>query len=161
MKKFTLIGLLIGALAVGVLLGGYIGARLTGQALGSLAYSKPEVDLAANAAQIAEWLAQLRLGDTNGAICNMENSLNLQVQTLASWDLVVWSDEPTRQIRNRWLVPVKVYRQSYPASGNDLLHANRLLATIPGRNPSNTCQSSICQLDDLRLARLAAATNSP
>ena len=78
MKKLTLIGLLIGTLAVGMIIGGYVGARLASRAFGMLAYSKPEVDLAANAAQTAAWLAELRLGETNSAINEMENTLNIQ-----------------------------------------------------------------------------------
>lgn len=161
MKKLTLIGLLIGALAVGMIIGGYVGARLASRAFGILAYAKPEVDMAANAAQVAEWLAELRLGETNSAISGMENTLNIQVQTLAQWDSVIWLDDKTRQARDRWLVPVKVYRESYPASGSDMAHANGLLSTIPGRSPTSTCKSGVCRLDDLRVAKLQSATNSP
>jgi hypothetical protein len=118
MKKFTLIGLLVGTLAVGMIIGGYVGARVASRAFGMLAYSRPEVDMAANAAQTAEWLAELRLGETNAAIRGMENIMNIQVQTLAAWDSVAMLDEKTRQARDRWLVPVKVYRESYPASGS-------------------------------------------
>ena len=161
MKKISFVGLLVGTLAVGMILGGYIGARLVGRAYDALAYSKPEVDMAANAAQTAEWLAELRLGDTNAAIDRMENNLSVQVQTLASWDEAVWLDERTLQARNRWLAPVKVYRQSFPASGSDMARANELLSTIPGRSPTSTCKSGICRLDDLRLARSRSRTNSP
>jgi hypothetical protein len=162
MKKLTLIGLLIGTLAVGMIIGGYVGARLASRAFGMLAYAKPEVDMAANAAQEAEWLAELRLGETNTAVSEMENTMNIQVETLAGWDSVglAW-DEKTRQARDRWLVPVKVYRDSYPASGSDMARANELLSTIPGRNPKSTCKSGVCRLDDLRLAKLQSVTNSP
>jgi hypothetical protein len=161
MKKLTLIGLLIGTLAVGMIVGGYVGARLASRAFGMLAYAKPEVDMAANAAQTAEWLAELRLGETKTAVSEMENSLNIQVQTLASWDEVIWLDDNTRQARDRWLVPVKVYRESYPVSGSDLAGANQLLSTIPGRNLKSACKSGVCRLDDLRLATLTTKTNSP
>jgi hypothetical protein len=161
MKKLTLIGLLIGTLAVGMIIGAYVGARLTSRAFGMLAYAKPEVDMAANAAQTAEWLAELRLGETNTAVSEMESSLNIQVQTLAQWDEVIWLDDKTRQARDRWLVPVKVYRESYPVSGSDMARANELLSTIPGRNPKSTCKSGVCRLDDLRLATLNTKTNSP
>jgi len=161
MKKFTLIGLLVGTLAVGMIIGGYAGARLASRAFGMLAYSKPEIDTAAHAAYLAEWLAELRLGETKTAISEMENDLNIQVQTLASWDEMIWLDEKTRQARDRWLVPVKVYRLSYPASGSDLAGANQLLSTIPGRNPKSTCKSGVCRLDDQRLAALNTNTNSP
>ena len=143
MKKITLLWLLVGTLAVGMIVGGYVGTQLASRAFGMLAYSKPEIDTAANAAQTAEWLAELRLGDTNAAIRNMENILNIQVQTLASWDEVIWLDEKTRQARDRWLVPVKVYRESYPVGGSDMIRANELLSTIPGRDPKSTCKSVV------------------
>jgi hypothetical protein len=161
MKKVTLIGLLVGALAVGMIIGGYVGARLAGRAFGMLAYSKPEVEMAAHTAQVAEWLAELRLGETEAAIKGMENILNIQMATFASWDSVVPLDEKTRQARDRWLVPVKVYRESYPATGSDLAGANELLSKIPGRNPTSVCKSGVCRLDDKRLATLNIKTNSP
>jgi len=161
MKKLTLIGLLIGTLAIGMIIGGYVGARLAGRAFGMLAYSKPEVDMAANTAQTAEWLAQLRLGEAQAVIKGMENNLNIAMATFASWDSVVPLDEKTRQARDRWLVPVKVYRLSYPASGSDLGAANELLNKISGRSPNSTCKNGICRLDDQRLANLSAKTNSP
>ena len=161
MKRLTLIGLLIGAVSLGIILGGYVGARLAGLAYGRLAYSKPEVEMAANAAQVAEWLAELRLGESTNVIDEMENNLSIQMQTLATWDYVVPLDDHTRQARDRWLVPVKVYRLSYPASGADVARANDLLNTIPGRSPKITCRSGVCRLDDLRLAKLAGSTNAP
>jgi len=161
MKKLTLIGLLIGTLAVGIIIGGCVGARLAGRAFGMLAYSKPEVDMAANAAQTAEWLAELRLGETQAVIKGMENNLNIAMATFASWDSVVPLDEKTRQARDRWLVPVKVYRLSYPASGPDLAPANELLSKISGRNPNSICKNGVCRLDDQRLAKLSSKTNSP
>lgn len=162
MKKLTLIGLLIGTLAVGMIIGGYIGARLVSRVFGTMAYSKPEVDMAFNAAQEAEWLAELRLGETNTAISEMENTMNIQMETLAQWDSVgLASDEKTRQARDKWLVPVKVYHESYPASGSDMAGANQLLSTIPGQNPKSTCKSGVCRLDDLRLAKSQSVTNSP
>jgi hypothetical protein len=161
MKNLTLIGLLIGTLAVGMIIGGYGGARLASRAFGMMAYAKPEVDMAFNSAQTAEWLAELRLGETNTAVSEMENSLNIQLQTLASWDEVIWLVDKTRQARDRWLVNAKVYRESYPASGSDLAGANQLLSTIPGRNPKSTCKSGVCRLDDKRLAALNTNTNLP
>ena len=161
MKKLTLIGLLIGALAVGMIIGALVGGRLVSIAFGRMAYSKPEVDTAAHAAQVAEWLAELRLGQSTNTISDMENDINIQMETLAAWDSVVPLDEKTRQARDRWLVPVKVYRESYPASGSDLVRANELLSTISGRNPKSICKSGVCRLDDLRLVTLNTKTNSP
>ena len=161
MKKLTLIGLLIGALAVGMIIGALVGGRLVSIAFARMAYSKPEVDTAAHAAQVAEWLAELRLGQSTNTISDMENDINIQMETLAAWDSVVPLDEKTRQARDRWLVPVKVYRESYPASGSDLVRANELLSTISGRNPKSICKSGVCRLDDLRLVTLNTKTNSP
>jgi len=161
MKKLTLVGLLVGALVVGMIIGAYIGVRLASRAFGMLAYAKPEVDVAANAAQTTEWLAELRLGETNGVVRNMESSVNMQVQTLADWDSVIWLDDRTRQARDRWLVPVKVYRESYPVGGSDMTRANELLGAIPGRNPKSVCKSGVCRLDDLRLAKSQSVTNAP
>ena len=161
MKKLTLIGLLIGTLAVGMIVGGYLGARLASRAFGMLAYAKPEIDLAFNAAQTAEWLAELRLGETNTVVGEMERNVNIQVQTLAGWDSVIWLDDKTRQARDKWLIPVKVYRESYPAGSSDMVQANALLSTIRGRDPKSTCKNGVCRLDDLRLGKLQAITNSP
>jgi hypothetical protein len=77
MKKLTLIGLLIGTLAIGIGIGGYVGARLAGRAFGMMAYAKPEIDTAVHAAFVAEWLAELRLGETKTAVKEMENDLNI------------------------------------------------------------------------------------
>lgn len=162
MKKLTLIGLLIGSLAVGMIIGGYAGARLEARVFEMMAYSKPEVDTAFNAGQEANWLAELRMGETNAAIRDMENTMNIQVETLAAWDSApVALDEKTRRARDNWLVSVKVYRESFPASGSDMVAANELLSTVPGRNPKKICKSALCQLDDLRLAKSQSMTNSP
>jgi len=161
MKKLTLIGLLIGALAVGMIIGAFVGGRLVSIAFARIAYSKPEIDTAAHAAQVAEWLAEFRLGESTNAISDMENDMNIQMETLAAWDSFAPPDEQTRKARDRWLSPVKVYRESYPASGSDMAHANALLSTIPGRSSTSTCKSGVCRLDDLRLAKLRSVTNSP
>ena len=94
-------------------------------------------------------------------IKGMENNLNIAMATFASWDSVVPLDEKARQDRDRWLVPVKVYRLSYPASGTDLGAANELLSKIPARNPNSTCKTGVCRLDDQRLANLNTKPNSP
>ena len=69
-------------------------------------------------------------------------------------------DEKTRKARDRFLVPVKVYRECYPSSGDNAARVNSLLATIPGRSPQSTYKSGICRLDDLRRGVLNANTNS-
>ena len=114
-----------------------------------------------NGSQSFEWLAELRLGEAQTVIKGMENNLNIAMATFASWDSVVPLDEKTRQARDRWLVPVKVYRLSYPASGSDLDAANELLSKISGRSPNSKCKNGVCRLDDQRLANLNTKTNSP
>ena len=83
------IGLFIGALAVGLIIGGYVGARLESRVFEMMAYSKPEVDTAYNAAQEANWLAELRLGETNSAIQDMEilPEARLSLQYMIGWCL--------------------------------------------------------------------------
>jgi hypothetical protein len=154
MKKIMFIGLFIGTLAVGMVIGAYIGARLTSRAFARMEFSKPEIDMAFNAAQEAEWLAELRLNEPKSVINGMESSMDAQVETLATWDLIAPADENTRKARDRWLVAVKVYRESYPASGDDMARANELLSAIPDRDPKSTCKNGVCRLDDLRLAKL-------
>lgn len=161
MKKLKIIGLLIGTLLVGFVAGGYLGARRTAQVFARMMYAKPEVDQAFNAAQQAEWLAELRLNETNSVMNGMEISMNAEVTAIAEWDGVVTPDEKTRKARDKFLVPVKVYRESYPATGDDARRINDLLSTISGRNPNSTCRSGICRLDDLRLAKSSTITNSP
>jgi len=161
MTRLMHVGLLVGFLAMGIIIGGYIGAHYAASAFGAIAYAKPEVEMATNAAQTAEWLAELRLGDTDAVIRSMENSLNLQVQTLAAWDEVIWLDDRTRQARDKWLVPVKVYRDSFPATSGDMSRAEALLSSIPGRDPQSTCKSGVCRLDDLRLEKAKTQAKSP
>ena len=124
-------------------------------------FAKPEVDLAFHAAQEAEWAAELRLKEAKSTITDLENSINIQLATIAGWDAVAPPDEQTRKARDRFLTSVKVYQESYPASGSDAARINALLSTVPGRNPQSTCKNGICRLDDLRLAKLHAITNSP
>jgi hypothetical protein len=156
MKKLLLVGLFLAGLILGMIAGGlwswHIFSRLT--------VSK-EVDAASIAAFQAEWLAHFRLGDTQSTIKDMENTMDIQVASLAQWNETSRPDEKTRIARDRWLVPVKVYHESYPVSGDGADRITAFLATIPGRNPKSACKSGICRLDDLRLAKLKTATNSP
>jgi hypothetical protein len=120
-----------------------------------------EVDAASIAAFQAEWLAHLRLGDTQAAIKDMENTMDIQAASLAQWSETSPPDDKTRRARDRWLVPVKLYHQSYPVSGGGADRITAFLATIPGRDPKSACKSGIGRLDDLRLGKLRTATNSP
>jgi hypothetical protein len=161
MKEKKLIGLLAGALLVGLVAGEWIGARRTTHAFARLMFTKPQVDQAFIAAQQAEWLAGLRLNETNDVMKDMDKIINTEVAAIASWDGVTTPDEKTRIARDKFLVAVKVYRESYPTTGPDANRINALLGTISGRNPKSTCRSGICRLDDLRLAKLDTITNSP
>jgi len=156
MKMLKLIGLfgggfVIGGIAIG-LWSGYLISRMT--------VSK-EVEVAFQAAQQAEWLAELRLGETTNAIKSMENSMDIGVTTISQWAAVRPPDEKTRKARDRFLINVKVYHQSYPVTGNEAASITAFLATVPGRNPQSTCKAGICRLDDQRLATLTTKTNSP
>jgi hypothetical protein len=156
MKILKLIGLfctgfIVGGVAVG-LWSGYLFSRLT---------VPKEVDTAFQAAQQAEWLAELRLGETTNVIKQMENSMDLGVEAIAQRARVSPPDEKTRKSRDGFLTNVKVYHESYPVTAADTASITALLATVPGRNPQSTCKAGICRLDDLRRAKLQSVTNSP
>jgi hypothetical protein len=144
-------GFVLGGIAVG-LWSGYLFSRLT---------VPKEVDAAFQAAQQAEWLAELRLNEAPSVIKDMENIMDIQVSTISLWAEVRPPDEKTRKARDRFLTAVKVYHQSYPVAGNDAARVNALLATVPGRSPQNTCKSALCRLDNRRLATANTKTNSP
>jgi hypothetical protein len=156
MKKLLLIGLFLGGLVVGVIVGGWWSWHVFSR----LNVSK-QVDAASIAAFQAEWLAQLRLNETQSTIKDIENCMDIQVATLAQWNEVSPPDEKTRKARNRWLVPVKVYHESYPVSGDNAVQINAFLSKIPGRKTNSACKNGICRLDDLRLAKQQTVTNSP
>jgi hypothetical protein len=126
-----------------------------------MVFGKPEVDQAFLAAQEAEWAALLRLGETKSAIASLDNSIFGRLYTIATWDTIAPLDEQTRKARDRFLNTVKVYGQSYPVTGSDAARIEALLATIPGRSPTSTCKNGVCRLDDLRLSKMNATTNSP
>lgn len=161
MKKLALVGLFVGTLAVGAIVGAWACAWWSGRVFGKMVFAKPEVDVAFQAAQEAEWAATLRLNEANSAITHLENSINIQLATIAAWDAAAPPDEQTRRARDRFLTSVKIYQESYPASGSDAARINALLSTVPGRNPQSACGSAVCRLDDLRLAKLHTTTKSP
>jgi len=119
-----------------------------------------EIDLAFQACQQAEWLAHIRLNEAETTMKSIENSMDIEVSTLAQWDVVARPKEEIRLRRDRLLVPVKVYHQSYPAIGDEARAVNSLLATVPDRDVRKQCKSGICRLDDLRRGA-AGNTNSP
>jgi len=156
MKRLLPVGLFLGGLVLGTVAGGLWSWHVFSR----LIVSK-EVDAASIAAFQAEWLAQLRLGETRSTIKDLENTMDIQVYTLAQWNEISPPDEKMRKASNRWLVPVKVYHQSYPARGDTAARINAFLGTIPGRNPKSACKSGICRFDDIRLGKPQTITNSP
>ena len=144
-------GFLAGAIIVG-LWWGHLLSRMT--------VSK-EVEVAFQAAQQAEWLAELRLGETTNVIKSMENSMDGGVVAISQWAGVRPPDEKSRKARDGFLTNVKVYHQSYSPTGDEAASINALLATVPGRSPQSKCKAGICRLDDQRLATLSTKTNSP
>jgi hypothetical protein len=120
-----------------------------------------EVDLAGQAGMDAVALAHLRLNEPKDAIQQLETRMDAVVYALAQWDEgIARPDEQTRKSRDRWLTSVKIYHESYPTSGDGAARINALLATVSGRNPQSTCKTSICRLDDLRLAKMNTDPNS-
>ena len=123
--------------------------------------AKPEVDMSFLAAQESDWAAMLRLGDTKSTIADLDKTIDIQLSAIAGWESVAPPDAATRKSRDGFLVSVKTYLKSYPASGVDAARINELLATVPDRNTNSYCKSGVCRLDDLRLAKLSTTTNSP
>jgi hypothetical protein len=156
MKILKMVGLFSsGFITAGIAVGlwcGYLFSRLT---------VAKEVEVAAQAAEQAEWLAELRLGETTNTIQSLENVMDIGVFTISQWAELRSPDEKTRKARDAFLKNVKVYHQSYPVTGADTARITALLATVPGRGPQSTCKAGICRLDDLRLAKLQTNTNSP
>jgi hypothetical protein len=156
MRKLLLVGVFVAGLVVGTAAGGWWSAHVLAQLIRS-----KEVEAAGVAAFQAEWLAQLRLNETESAIKDIERCMDSQVATLAQWNDTNPPDEETRKARNRWLVPVKVYHESFPVIGDEAARIKSLLATVPGRSPTSACKSGICRLDDRRVGLLNTDTNSP
>jgi hypothetical protein len=154
MRKLLLVGLFVAGLVVGAVAGSWWSVRV----LSRLTTSK-EVEAASIAAFQAEWLARLRLNETESAIKDIENCMDIQVSTLAQWNEASPPDEKTRKARDRWLVPVKVYHESYPVTGGDAARIRSLLGTIPGRSANSACKSGICRLDDRRVGLPKGSAN--
>src|SRR3954471_21399041 len=121
MKVLKGLGLfLFGALAGGVLVGWY-----SWQVFSRQMVSK-EIDLAFKACEQAEWLAQLRLDQPQVAIKQLEHSMDIEVSTLAQWADAAKPSKEVRERRDGFLVPVKVYHESYPATGDEAPLVNSL-----------------------------------
>jgi hypothetical protein len=157
--KFT------GLLAAGVVLGAIAASWWWWHVLSSQMASK-SVEVAFRAAEEVEWLALLRLNEPTNVIEQLERSIDIGVLTLAQWENAAPLDEKSRAARNRFLVPVKVYRESYPARDDKAANIEAapikaLLAKVPGRNPKSVCKNGVCRLDDSRLSGVTGVTNSP
>ena len=155
MKILKPVGLFVGGLLVGVVVGGWWSSHAFLREP-----SQKSVEMGFRAAQKAEWLAQLRLKETAKVIEQLEEAMDGGVVALARWDEVAELDEGTRQVRDKWLVPVKVYHDSYPAQGERAALVNAMLANVPERKARSTCRSGICRLDDLR-REVAGGSPSP
>jgi len=142
---------LIGLFAIAFLSGAIVVGAWLGHQFSRLTISK-QVDAAFQAAQQAEWLAQLRLGETENAIRSMENAMDVGVVAISQWAAADPPDEAARKARDGFLSNVKVYHESFPAAGKGMASALELLATVPGRRENSTCKAGICRLDDKRLA---------
>jgi hypothetical protein len=156
MKKLKLLSLFGAGLVIGIIAGGWLAAHLY-----SRLFISKQVEVAFQAAVEANWLALLRLNESQAVINQMENQMGIQVFTLRQWSEVEPPDLKTRQWRDRNLVSVKTYYLSYPIAGENAAEINGLLASVPAREAGGTCKSGVCQLDDLRLSKLGSKTNSP
>ncbi len=148
-------------IAVGVLAGFALGVIATTcwfqYALMHFAVIPKEIELASQAGMDAVVLADLRLNETSNAIQELESRMDSTVAAMAQWDQIAAPDEKTRKDRDRWLSVVKMYHESYPVREDCAVLVTPFLATIPGRNPKSTCNSSICRLNALH----HATTNAP
>ncbi len=157
MKILKLLSLVIVALLVGA----WLGAWHTSRAMGRMQFAKPEVDMAFLTSQESQWAAFLRLGETNQAISDLEKTIGIQLAAIAGWESVAPPDAQTQKKLGGFLIDAKTYQKSYPIAGADTPQITALLATVPDRDPHSYCKSSVCRLDDLRLAKLQSVTNSP
>jgi hypothetical protein len=145
--------------SAGLILGGFLVGWYAWRVYLMQMVSK-EVDLAFQACEQAEWLAHLRMDEPETALRSIERSLDIEVFTLAQWAAVSPLKQDIRIRGDKFLVPVKVYHESYPATGDEASAVNSLLATVPDRDLRKQCKSGICRLDDRRRAA-NATTKSP
>ena len=156
MKTLKVAGLFVGGLLLGTIVASWYWWHVMASQM-----SSESIKVAFRASEEAEWAAQLRLDETTNVIAQLEKAMRIGVVTLAEWGETSMLDEKSRIARDKWLVPVKVYHESYPVHGDEAERVNSLLATVPDRKATSTCKSGICRLDDRRLATLTTATNSP
>jgi hypothetical protein len=161
MNKLKLFGLVFAVLVVGIIVGGYFGALWSSHAMARVQFTKPELDMAFLTSQESQWAAFLRLGETNNAISDLEKTIGIQLTAIASWESVTQPDAQARSKLDAFLIDAKTYQKSYPLGGADPARITALLAAVPDRDPHSYCRSGVCRLDDLRLAKVSAPTNSP
>jgi hypothetical protein len=156
MRKLKLLGLFVAGLMVGYAASNWWSTRV----FWSTTIAK-EADFASMAAFESEWLAGLRLNEQEDVVKQMESWMSGTVLTLAQYENAKPADEKTRQMRDHFLVPVKVYFESYPpAADQGAAMINAFLATVPGRSANSTCGSAICRLDDLHRGAPGVKTGS-
>ena len=148
-------GIFVGGFVIGTIVTGWWYSRVLSRQI-----SSREIDFAFQAAEKAEWLAQLRLNQPEIAIKQLEKSMDIQVFTLAQWEEVNTLKAEIRERRDRFLVPVKVYHESYPPGGEEANVISAFLKTVPGRDLKKFCKSGVCRLDDLRRASPPPSTNA-
>ena len=156
MKTHKVAGLFVGGLLVGTIAASWWWWHVMASQM-----SSKSIDVAFRASEEAEWVAQLRLNESTNVVEQLERAMSIGVVTLAEWEETKMLDDKSRIARDKWLVPVKVYYQSYTVRGDEAERVNSLLATVPDRKATSTCKSGVCRLDDQRLATLNTKTNSP
>ncbi|HIA00885.1 MAG TPA: hypothetical protein EYN66_03095 [Myxococcales bacterium] len=140
---------------VGVLLGAGVSSWYWWHVM-SVQMQSESIDRAYQAAEEAEWAAQLRLNESSNVLSGLERNMAIKVVTLSQWEDTEMMNEESRLARDKWLVPVKVYHQRFPHRGDHTNIVNAFLAAIPDRSEDSICRSGICRLDDQRLAKLKA-----
>ena len=145
MKAVKIAGLLVSGMIVGAIVTSWLWWRVLSHQMAS-----KSVEVAFRAAEEVEWLALLRLNEATNVMQQLENSINIGTVTLAQWEEAAALDEKSRRARDRFLVPVKVYRESYPARSEEAALINALLSKVPERNLQSVCKNGVCRLDDLR-----------
>ena len=156
MNKLKLCGIFFAGLLIGGLTAGWYLKSAYDQMFGS-----KEVELAFRVSQEANWLAGLRLNESQRVIASIESDMDGMLLAFPQWDAVVPLDEKTRKKRDGNLIGAKLYHESFPPTNDYAIEVKAILATRPGRKPGSTCSNWVCQLEDLRLHNLSTSTNSP
>ena len=145
MKTLKFVGLFVAGLLVGAIAANEWGKHV----FGDLTLSK-QADSAFSAALQAEWLAGLRLNEAGNVTKEMEKSMDASVAAIAAWESFKPADQKSRELRDHYLLPVKLYHESFPASGEGSDVVKSFLAAVPVRDPTKECGSAICRLDAQR-----------